>query len=1142
MSSQENSPSYTTSPHAFLLTPQDAASQLSTNLETGLTARQVQTIQTSHPPNELNTGGSISWYKILIKQISNAMILVLVFAMALSFGVGDYIEGGVLVAVIILNVMIGFFQEFSAEKKMDSLRALSSPSASVLRDGSVIVVPSPEVVPGDIVLLKMGDTVPADLRIFEAMNLTCEEKSLTGESEPVEKMTSNGILVPGTEERAISEEQVGIADRNNMAYSTTTVIKGRGRGIVVFTGMQTEVGKIAASTTKKQRKEGRSMSYKKYGKVQPVKGAARRTYDFVGKFLGLTEGTPLQRKLSKVAYILFGCAILLAIVVFGVNRFKVTDEVAIYAISTGIAIIPESLIAVLTITMVVGMTVMRKANVVVRDLSALEALGGVTNICSDKTGTLTQGAMIVKKVWLPNVGIYTVNNATDPNNPTEGIVIKAPLTSEEMQTPPPSETNVVDFDNQRSAAALKFDIPAEKAARDQNKNSSSKESEEPAELIPELESFLHSAALCNIATVQNEVVEGETTRQWKTTGEPTEIALQVFTHRFDFGRRGLENKGWKQSAEFPFDSSIKRMSVIYQRPDGENMVFTKGAVERVLDLCSSVGSGNTNEIMTDELKEKIIRQMDRFAEQGQRVLAVAAKPWTRNITSQDRNDDDDDNLRNEVEQDLTLLGLVGIYDPPRDETKDAIRECTQAGIKVHMLTGDHPSTAKAIAQEIGIIPRNLGTLPADVSASIVMKATEFDHLTNAQIDALPTLPLVIARCAPDTKTRMIHALRRRGLFMAMTGDGVNDAPSLSEADVGIAMGIAGSDVAKSASKIVLLDDKFNSIVSAIREGRRMFDNIQKFVLHLLSSNVGEVILLIAGLGFQDANKQSVFPLSPLQILWINMLTSSFPAFGLGKEKASSNVMKRPPHDNKRGVFTIEILVDMVVYGILMGTCTLLTFVIIIYGINNGNLGKDCNRSYGDTCGPVFRARATVFAELTWLILISAWEFKSIRRSMFGLDPASQSSFPFFKDVYENRFLFWAVVIGALSVFPAVYIPGLNTSVFKHVGISWEWSLAVGAVFVFVSGIEAWKATKRYFELFEKVDEEEAERDRKLGLRQGFFTFAKSTTTSVGRSSVDKCSTKEKVAGMGSVGAAPTKRSTQQRGSQVETSPSGESAV
>lgn len=343
--SSPNTNSYSTTPHAFLLSNEDVANQLNTNLDRGLTASQVQSIQAAHPPNELNTGGSISWYKILLKQISNAMILVLVFAMSLSFGVGDYIEGGVLLAVIILNVFIGFFQEFRAEQKMDSLRLLSSPSASVLRDGKVDVVPSAQVVPGDIVLLKMGDTVPADLRIFEAMNLTCEEKNLTGEAEPVEKVTSNDILQPGTGQRAENERQVGFADRINMAYSTTTVIKGRGRGVVVFTGMDTEVGKIAASTTKKERKAGRSMSAKKYGKAQPLKGGARRVYDFVGKFLGLTEGTPLQRKLSKVAYILFGCAILLAVIVFGVNRFKVTDEVAIYAISTGIAIIPESLIA-----------------------------------------------------------------------------------------------------------------------------------------------------------------------------------------------------------------------------------------------------------------------------------------------------------------------------------------------------------------------------------------------------------------------------------------------------------------------------------------------------------------------------------------------------------------------------------------------------------------------------------------------------------------------------------------------------------------------------------------------------------------------------------------------------------------------------
>ena len=367
-------------------------------------------------------------------------------------------------------------------------------------------------------------------------------------------------------------------------------------------------------------------------------------------------------------------------------------------------------------------------------------------------------------------------------------------------------------------------------------------------------------------------------------------------------------------------------------------------------------------------------------------------------------------------------------------------ECTRAGIRVHMLAGDHAQTAAAIAKEVGIIPKVQGTLPKDVAGSLVKTAAEFDGMSDQEIDEMPELPLVIARCAPNTKVKMISALHRRHRYVAMTGDGVNDGPSLQAADVGIAMGLAGSDVAKGASDIVLTNDNFTSIVNAIEEGRRMFDNIPKFVLHLLASNVGEVVLLICGLGFQDRSGFSVFPLSPLQILWINMITSGFPAFGLGREKATYNIMNRKPHDNNKGVFTWQIIVDMIVYGILMGVLTLVTFIIIVYGPGDGRLGHDCNRLYNDnscaeSCDIVFRARAAVFAELTWLILIAAWEIKSIRRSMFRLNPLSESRFPFCKDIYENRFLFWAVVIGALVVFPCIYIPGLNTAVFKHKGKS-----------------------------------------------------------------------------------------------------------
>lgn len=913
----------------------------------------------------------------------------------------------------------------------------------------------------------MGDTVPADLRLFEAMNLACEEGQLTGESIPVEKISDNNITAPGTEKLVQFEDEIGIGDRVNMAYATTVVRKGRGRGIVTSTGMSTEVGKIAASTSKKTRKAGRSMNYKKYGKKQPFVGASKRTWDVIGKFLGLTEGTPLQRKLSALAYVLFGCAIILAIVVFAVNKFDMKNEVIIYATSLGIAIIPESLVAVLTITMVVAVTVMRKANVVVRDLSALEALGGVTNICSDKTGTLTEGAMIVRKAWIPSSHIYTVRDSQSPNDPTKGRVTYSKQNDSEPEEPPAPR----DYDRERSAAVLKFDVPDEKLNQNNNAPTKQAEPEVECEMTDELNAFLLSSALCNLATVRYDEEE----EKWQVTGEPTEIALQVFTHRFNSGKKTLEGQGWKQTAEFPFDSSIKRMSVIYDAPEGasgsiietqNSMVFTKGAVERVLDLCDYAGTGADQQPMTEELKEAVLTQMNNLASQGQRVLAIAYRPWDGRFTAKQASSPaEDEKLRTEVEQGLILLGLAGIYDPPRRETKPSIAECSNAGIRVHMLTGDHPETAKAIAKEVGIIPKNMGILPDHVAKSIVQKATDFDRMTDEEIDALEELPLVIARCAPDTKTRMIDALRRRGAFMAMTGDGVNDAPSLSRADVGIAMG-SGSDVAKSASKIVLTDDKFNSIVAAIREGRRMFDNIQKFVLHLLTSNVGEVILLVCGLAFVDDSGFSVFPVSPLQIIWINMATSSFPAFGLGREQGAQDIMRKPPQDKKRGVFTNQIIVDMIVYGIIMGACTMCTFVIIIYGANGGNLGEECNQRYSEACIPVFKARAATFAELTWLILISAWEFKSLRRSIFRLNPDDDSRFPVFKDIYSNRFLFWSVILGGLSVFPVVYIPVLNHKFFKHTGITWEWALSVGFTIVFVAGIELWKMTKRHFHLLE----------------------------------------------------------------------------
>ena len=763
---------------------------------------------------------------------------------------------------------------------------------------------------------------------------------------------------------------------------------------------------------------------------------------------------------------------------------------AIYAISTGIAIIPESLIAVLTITMVVGMTTMRKRMVVVRHLSALEALGGVTNVCSDKTGTLTQGKMTTKKVWIPKAGVYSVEHSNNASDPTDGKVTLDPNQLSQSEAQAKKQATADALDRKRSVAGVHFDGLEEKVSETPTESQNDEEIEENPKVQPGLQAFLESAALCNLSTLRKTIENGQ--EEWKAIGEPTEIALQVFAHRFDRGKHTLEaDHGWKQVMEFPFDSSIKRMSVVYwKRGQDSSVVFTKGAAERVLELCNTIGVGDETENLTQDLKHAVLDQMELLAERGLRVLAVARKFTKEQI------EEHSDIQRSEVEKDLCLLGLAGLYDPPRLETKTAIQACAAAGIQVTMLTGDHLSTATAIAKDVGIIPRNLATLSHAVATSIVMPASEFDKMSDDEIDALPTLPLVIARCAPDTKVRMVEALHRRGKYAAMTGDGVNDSPSLKMADVGIAMGMNGSDVAKSASDIVLTDDNFASIVNAIEEGRRMFDNIQKFVLHLLASNVGEVILLICGLGFQDSHGFSVFPLSPLQILWINMLTSSFPAFGLGREKASSAIMRRPPHNTKKGVFTWELVTDMIVYGMMEGTLAMMTFVFIVYGPGRDGLGEDCNRSYNDSCDVVFRARAAVFAELTWLILISAWEFKSLRQSLFALDPNHTTRrVPFFHDIWENQFLFWSVVLGALSVFPAVYIPGLNRDVFKHTGISWEWAPAVICVFLFVLGMESWKFTKRRTGWFAPDRVSNAKDSTReigpLSLKQGFFSMARS---------------------------------------------------
>ncbi|KAK9315320.1 hypothetical protein V1524DRAFT_84823 [Lipomyces starkeyi] len=1008
--------------------------ELNTNIETGLMLAEAERRVTEYGQNKLDGEGGVSLIKVIARQCTNAMGLVLVLAMALSFGVNDYVEGGVITAVILINVSVGVVQEYRAEQTIDSLRSLSSPTATVLRDGVLDHIPSINVVPGDIIDIKTGDVLPADVRLVDTMNFETDEALLTGESLPVLK--DHAIAFP---------DDVNVGDRINIAYSSSTVTKGRARGVVIATGMSTEIGCIAASLAGKKRKSGRSMNVRKYGPLQSVKGFSLRLWDAIGSFLGLTVGTPLQRKLAILAYFLLCFACLLALIVFAVNNFNASHEVAIYAISLGIAIIPESLIAVLTITMAVGMRHMVARRVIVRKLDALEALGGVTNICSDKTGTLTQGKMLTRKTWIPGVGIYSLTESRSSVDPTSGNVEFLPY------TPPYREA---DKDTEISPIAVS------PKCSDEKKNGVSRTIVDPSHPDSTLSVFLEACALCNLATIRFDKEKS----QWIATGDPTE----VFAERFSYGKKSLIERGWNQLAEYPFDSDVKRMSVVVEGPSaekstdrGEVVVFSKGAVERIIDLCTGIGMGSSYEVMTESAKAEIMSVVTDLATEGLRVLAIARR------VEQNPKPSYLDYTRDLVEKELTLLGLAGIYDPPRLETKASVLQCAAAGIKVHMLTGDHPGTAQTIAREVGIIPGTADVLPSHVAGTLVMTASQFDALSDEEIDKLESLPRVIARCAPNTKVRMIEALHRRSAYAAMTGDGVNDSPSLKMADVGIAMGMGGSDVAKAASDLVLTDDNFASIVSAIEEGRRMFENIQKFILHLLVANVAEVLLLVVGLAFKDDDGLSVFPLAPLQILWINMITSPGPAFGLSLEPASHDIMKRPPRDNKKGIFSWEIVADTLVYGFIMGACCLMSFTVIVYGHGKGELGENCNSGYSDSCEVVFRARAAMFAQLTWLILISALEFKNLRRSMFRLNVDDKSIFPFFKDMYSNKFLLFSVLIGAFSVFPVIHIPKLNTNVFKMKAITWEWSLLAVVMVIFVFGVETWKFIKRQTDIFTK---------------------------------------------------------------------------
>ncbi|KAF9358857.1 Na+ ATPase [Mortierella sp. AD094] len=952
-----------------ILTVDQVAGHLGTSILEGLSSQEASNRLKTYGHNELEGDGGVKWYKVLLRQVVNVLVAVLMIATILAFATKDFAEGSVILFIIVTNAAIGFWQEFNAEQTMEALRNMSSPTAHVIRDETRVTIPNNQAVPGDIMIFEDGDVIGADCRLFEVFNLEMDEALLTGESLPVQKNLT-----------AIENADEGLGDRLNMVFASTTVVKGRAKGIVTDTGMKTQIGKIATS-------------------LMSVDG---------------NEQTPLQKRLNKMAYFVFLAAIVLVIVVFGVHGFKYSNETAIYAISVSIAIIPEGLVAVVTLTMAFGVSRMANVKAIVRRLSSLESLGAVTNICSDKTGTLTQSKMVAVRMWLPGGGFFRI---TGTGFVPEGEVYR--------------QGEMVQGYFQSSEELISAGTGSNHYLR-----------------------ILQAASLCNMAELRR-TLHPETHGEWLAIGDPTEIALQVFAHKAGLSKPELVQSGFSLVSEFPFDSSVKRMSVLYQAPPinnspGTHYIFTKGATERVLSCCTAWRDGDVEHSLIDEkggdrtrFEQMINEKMVSLAEKGLRVLTLAyrkfeATPGVDLVHGLDRD---------EIESNLTFLGLIGIYDPPRAESRPAVLQCYEAGIRVHMLTGDHPSTAAAIAKEVAIIPDDVPI----VNNPLIMTAAQFDAMSDEEVDKLVELPRVVARCSPNTKVKMIAALHRRNLFAAMTGDGVNDSPSLKAANVGIAMGQSGSDVAKQASDIVLTDDNFATIVKAIAEGRRMFANIQKFVQHLMSANVAEIVVLVVGLAFKDNSHNAVFPMSAVEVLFLNMITSSPPAMGLGLEPPSESNMREPPRSAKQGLFSFEVVMDTFVYGLAMGALSFASFTIVIFGFNDGNLGSLCNSQWSPECEGVYRARATSYCCMTFLILSHAVNCRALRDSGWTIKNL--------KTLKHNKMLWMSIVIGALLVFPVVYIPGLNRNVFKHSAMTYEWGLVLASLVIFVAFAEIYKKIK-----------------------------------------------------------------------------------
>lgn len=871
-------------------TPEHVIGELRTSRANGLSSAEADTRRERYGENRLAEGRRTTLLERFVAQFRNVLIYILLIAAVVSGVAGELTDAIVIAAIVLLNAIIGVIQESRAEEAIAALKALSSPRALVRRDGRTREVESPDIVPGDIVLLEAGRVVPCDLRLIESANLRVEESSLTGESVPVEK-DADALL---------AAEGVALGDQVNMAFSSTTVSYGRGVGIAVGTGMETELGKIAGMLSSS----------------------------------GL-ESTPLQERLERFGRFLGFLILGLCAIMFGIGLIRLLLGVApagggehasgpvldlfLTAISLAVAAIPEGLAAIVTVVLAIGVQQMSRQNAIIRRLPAVETLGSVTVVCSDKTGTLTQNRMTVTRFLAGGVEHLPLDRLSTAD-----------------------QTHV----------AL-------------------------------LETIVH----CNDASYRDSGV-GEASG---STGDPTEIALLEAASKFGVRQEALLARE-PRSAERPFDSDRKMMSTVGRLGETAR-VHTKGALDSVLPLCDRVLTSNGERAINDEDRQAILAAASAMSDDALRVLAAARRPIDPAAIVVDR-----------LEEGLVFVGLVGMIDPPRLEVKDSIAKCRQAGITPVMITGDHQNTALAIARELGI---------ADHRSQSISGA-ELDDLDDAQLAERARSLRVFARVSPEHKVRIVNAFKANGNLVSMTGDGVNDAPSLQNADIGVAMGVTGTDVAKGASDMILTDDNFQTIVSAIEAGRNIYANIKKAITFLLSCNMGEIVAIFTAIlvGWRS-------PLLPIHLLWVNLITDSLPALGLGMDGGDPLALSRPPRDPEESIFAGGTGFSVILNGFVIGVITLVAFRI------------------GETFypGSLSHARTLAFVVLALSQLFHAFDVRDTTRSIFGVG------------LFSNGWLWLALGVGAGLQWLVISIPAVAALFEVHALVPLDWAIAAGLAIV-----------------------------------------------------------------------------------------------